>query len=244
MQARLIPNSGERVLVVGQTGSGKTALVTHLLQHIPHAPIIIYDTKDEPKFLKLKASRAVTTMAEAAQLIEDKTVDYIVVRPDISLLNKPEMLDEMLYFHYINFHNIVAYIDEAYTFHSNGRAHSGLMALLTRGRSKGITTIISSQRPVMLSRFCVTEAQKVFALRLGDKADRKRLSDVIPNFDDKPLPPKFGFYFYEVGDEDVELFRPVPLDPSLDTGYIDTDPKRIETGSDESPVNETRHHWI
>jgi hypothetical protein len=158
----------------------------------------------------------------------------------------------MLWYHYLHFKHCPAYIDEAYTFQINGRAGRGLLALLTRGRSRGISTIISTQRPVRLDRACITEARKVYVFALSDNADKKRLDDVIPNFSKLPRPPKHGFYFFEVGMDDPTLMQPIKLDPAFDTGYTDKAGEVKATG-DEMPhgVDEPsaphmlpRHIWV
>lgn len=239
-----IPERGERALIVGQTGSGKTAFVVWMLARVPIAPIIIYDTKDEPKFRRLPNSRVVVTMPEVAAAYEDETIDYIIVQPPVEMLGKPDELDEYLYYHYTHLRDSVAYIDEAYTFHNNGRPYKGLIALLSRGRSRGIMTIISTQRPQGIARLCITEAQKVYVFRLADKQDRKRIGDVIPDFGDYPLPPKHGFYYFESGEDSANLFQPVKLDRELDTGYTDTQSNE-ENLPNSVPIHPTtKHIWV
>lgn len=244
MKNTFLPGRGERALIVGQTGSGKTAFCVWMMYRIPIAPIVIYDTKDEPKFKKLPNSRIVESPNEALAAYNDETIDYVIVRPPVELLGEPDKLDEYLFFHYTHFRDSVAYIDEAYTFHAHGRAFKGLIALLSRGRSRGITTIISSQRPMMISRLCITEAQKVYAFRLSDRQDRKRLADIIPNFDDYKQPAKHGFYYFESGDDGAHLFRPVKLDRSLDTGYTDEPQSEQDSGSHLNQSPATKHIWV
>ena len=239
-----IPENGERALIVGQTGSGKTAFATWLMARIPIAPIIIYDTKEETKFPKLPNSVIVNDINGVANEYENPEVDYIIFRPPVELLSKPLELDALLMFHYTNFRNSVCYIDEAYSFHNQGRAGPGLVALMTRGRSRSITTIISSQRPAMLSRFAITESQKIYVFRLADKADRKRLSDVIPNFADLDLPPKHGFYYFESGEDFPELFKPIKLDAALNTGYTDEALPDNEIGKEQISEHLSKHVWI
>lgn len=239
-----LPEHGERALVVGQTGSGKTVFVIWMLYRIPTAPIIIYDTKEELKFNKLPNSKVVETVEQVKQAYADPDIDYIVVRPPVEILGDPEDLDAYLFYHYTHLRDSVAYIDEAYTFHNNGRPYKGLIALLSRGRSRGITTIISTQRPQGISRLCITEAQKAYIFRLQDRLDRKRISDVIPNFDDYPMPVKHGFYYFESGDDKATLFRPVKLDRQLDTGYTDSAVEG-EKGIEQIPKEPvTKHIWV
>lgn len=240
----LIPASGERALIVGQTGGGKTALATFILMRIPVAPCILYDTKEEAKFPKLPNSIIVETMTECAKEYDNPEIDYIIVRPPLDLLDKPKELDEYLLYHYHNFKHSTAYIDEAYSFHHNSRPGTGLIGLFTRGRSRGITTIISTQRPRHISLFLMSEAQKVFVLSLGLKDDRKRMGDVIPGFESLPLPPKYGFYFFESGDTAAQLFKPIKLDPILNTGYTDNQPVEEDHSNISLDNPATKHVWI
>lgn len=243
-QVSIIPQKGEHALIVGQNGSGKTAFACWLLMRIPEAPIVIYDTKIEPKFTKLPNSKVITTMDEALKLKDDVTVDYIIVQPPVEFMREPKLLDDMLWYHFIHFQNCPAYVDEAYTFHVNGRAGQGLTALLTRGRSKGISTIISTQRPVLLSRFCITESKKVYIFRLSDRSDRKRLNDVVPDYADMEQPIKYGFYFFEVGMDNPVLFKPITLDKDFDTGYTDNGGGNIIDHGDDTTQSPIKAVWI
>jgi len=241
-KVNLIPQAGERALIVGQTGSGKTAFACWLMLRIPETPIIIYDTKIEPKFRALPNSTVVHNIMAAKTVMEESLeFDYIIVEPDDELLDKPEELDAMLMFHYRHMHNTVAYIDEAATFHRNGRAFAGILALMSRGRSKGITTICSTQRPRGISRSLITEAQKIYVMYLADLDDKKRLNDVIPNYAKLPNPVKHGFYYFESAWESPILFRPVTLDKALDTGYTDKTQSNII-----EPAYNTgdKHLWV
>lgn len=229
----IIPQLGERALIVGQTGSGKTAFATWLLRHIPQSPVIIYDTKIEPKFEALPHSAVVESTTGIHELLEQNEHDYIIVRPNASLLADWQTLDKYLLYHYNYFHGLPAYIDEAYTFHSQGGGSGpGLMALLTRGRSKGITTIISSQRPKRISIMCITEAQKLFAFRLQFIQDRKRIDELIDDYSKFPNPPKHHFYFVDMAEtEKPVLMSPVKLDEKVKSGYTD----QVESAEAEAP---------
>lgn len=230
----IIPERGERALIVGQTGSGKTGFATWLLKRIPTAPIVIYDTKIEPKFEALGHSIVVPSVTAARGVIDQGEHDYIIVRPADDLLHDHEALDGMLYSHYMHLQGIDAYIDETYSFHSaGGRAGKGLIALLTRGRSKGITTIMSTQRPVHLSRFALTEAQRFYIFWLGHEDDHKTIAKIIPGFDKLKPPPEYYFYYYNNREKQIKLFKPVKLDEQVAAGYTDT----IETETDHETVS-------
>jgi hypothetical protein len=238
-----VPQLGERALIVGQTGSGKTIFAIWLLERIPFAPIFIYDTKIEPKFEALPKSVVVETLEQASVAYLDVTKDYIIIRPPIELMDKPEELDKYLLYHYHHFHHSCAYIDEGYTFHSNSRAYPGIIALMTRGRSKGITTILSSQRPRGVSRFLISESQKFYIFRLQDKDDRKRIADVIPNFHNLEQPPKHSFYYFESGDDNPVLFSPIKVDKKFEQGYVDKQVEQGETSGEKLP-EVAPHIWV
>jgi hypothetical protein len=220
-ESELIPQKGERALIVGQTGTGKTFLVIWLLERMAGSPFVIYDTKSEDKFTKLPSSAVVTSWSQVLDAIDDHELDYIIFRPPVSDIAEPKILDGYLQRHYDDLPDVAAYVDEIYTFHNGGRAGPGLLALLTRGRSRGISTIISTQRPAWLSNFALTEAQKFYVLNLIDKKDKKRLGDVIPDFADAPRLDPYHFYFYLSGSEKYLLMKPVKADKKFITGYVD-----------------------
>jgi DNA helicase HerA-like ATPase len=225
----LIPQAGERALIVGQTGGGKTRFATWLLRRVEQSPIVIYDTKEEPHFLTLPYVSIATSLKEVTEQIRKSESDYIIFRPPLSITADPTMLDNLLLYHYHNFKGVPAYIDEIYSFHNSARAGAGLIGLLTRGRSRGITTIMSTQRPAWLSMFAISEAQKLYIFNLSLNDDKKKIAGAgISNFENLPRPPKFGFWFFVQGTDKPVLYSPVKLERGDKGGYTD------DTASDAS----------
>lgn len=221
MAHNIVPDRGERGFICGQTGSGKTAFAVWLLSYMPGT--LIYDTKEENKFKSLPNSIQVKTMEEAIKAFRDKKAawDFVIIRPSVVETLEPDILDAMLHVHYDQLRGIGAYIDEVFMFHNGGRVGAGLMSLLTRGRSRGITLTMSAQRPAWLSRFCLTESQRFYIFRLVDRADRTRLTEIIPNLSRDTQPDKYHFQYFDFDLESPVYFSPVPLDKTNSADYVD-----------------------
>lgn len=218
MAKSIVPKHGERALVIGQTGSGKTAFARFLLSKMPGS--IIYDTKTEPKF-KALTNVVVSNVEQAIQAFKkDEELDYVIVQPPVHVTFDPKLLDEMLMEHYERCRNVTAYIDEVFQFHVGGKAGPGLLALLTRGRSRGISTVMCTQRPAWLSRFCLTESQRFYVFNLTDKRDWKTVSEIIPEIEQMPKLKRYHFYYYDFDMERPELYAPIKLTDGEDS-YTD-----------------------
>lgn len=241
------PEKGERAISIGQTGSGKTTFNRWLLDRLPDSPTVVYDTKHDPKFNELKNNRVVHTMSQAQEAIDDLSVDYIIIRPPPRMIASPQSLDLMLEYHEANWHGIDAYIDELIHFHSGGRAFAGMTGLFTRGRSRGITTIGSTQRPAWVSGFIFSEAQLFYLFYLGRKSDKKRVDDFIDGYDrmESPRPPAFHA-FRQGSMKPPELMPAVPVADIDKLGYTDhlksAETADSEAGPDEKPRGP--HVWI
>lgn len=208
---------GERGLLVGQSGSGKTYAAAWMLRHASQR-VVLFDTKTEPVFERLpieyESLAIVTTRAEMKREIADdrKGADYILVRPSIAEISDPFAIDEYLSEIYHSFTNIFVYIDEAYQFHRGTQAGPGLIGILTRGRARGITTLVSTQRPAWITRFALTESNRFYVFRLIDSKDWARLGDVIPSIPKDGINlPRYQYIYYVQGDD--AYTRMAPLSP-------------------------------
>ena len=214
----IILDSGQRGILIGRTGSGKTWGGIFQLQnsHSPH--VIVLDTKGEPAFNTLALDGETQDFYYSGdefikQLKSREWPNYMIVRPSPEEIAEPLEMDRILMAIYNAGRECLTYIDEAYQWHVNGRAGAGLVGLLTRGRSKGMSTLISTQRPAWISRFCFSEAEKFYIYRLLDNRDTKTISEYIPlDKTEKPL-PRYHFWYYDNLDDDCReclLYRPVP----------------------------------
>lgn len=225
MALNIVPEAGERGIIIGQTGSGKTAFNVWLLSFMPGT--VIYDTKIEPKFNALPNSVIVYNWDDVVKAFskkqqQEKPIDYVIFRPPVSELTDPDILDNYLQLHYNAMRGVNIYVDEIYMFHKNARPGPGLVSVLTRGRSRRITCLMSTQRPRWLSGFCMTESQRFYIFRIISREDRMTLNGIVPDIRELPMAAKYHFYYYDHDLEAPIYFNPVPLDVGEADAYTDT----------------------
>lgn len=214
----MLLNKGERGLLIGRTGSGKTQNAIFQLKNAPIWPVIIFDTKIEDAFFSVPEGDETLDVIESLEEFDNASKaprktwpDFFLVRPAMHEAQDPDLLDEYSRIAYQRFGPAFIYYDELYNWHNQGRAGSWFTGLLTRGRSKGKTVLMASQRPSWVSRFCLTEAEKFYLHQLTDNRDLKTLSEVIPGLEESGPPPKYHFWHFNHGEhEKPQLYLPVP----------------------------------
>lgn len=228
MDQRLNVPSGKRVGIIGPTGSGKSEGMLFLLAH-DRQPQIILDTKIEPAFERLeniivhdglanfdpakefKKFRERQEHAGHAGYLHTAPQPRFLVRP-LEDENNPEDLDDFIYSLYQGCRNVSIAIDEMLSLMIGGSAGAGVIALMTRGRSRGLTTYYGSQRPSWISLFCLSEADYFMLFRLNLQEDRDRMRKVIGD-DHEEMESKLArhhFYWYNVSENALTSFTPVP----------------------------------
>lgn len=222
----ILLDPGQRGIIIGQTGSGKTLGAIWHMQQAPFDNVIVLDTKGEPNFNKLarddETINFYNSAAAFSSALKKPLANFSIVRPEPNELIDLDYLDSVLMDIYNRGRECLVYVDEAYQWHINGRAGAGLTGLLTRGRSKGISTLLSTQRPAWISRFCFSESQKFYVYKLSDKRDVKTVSEHIPELFSYFVVKPYHFWFYDnASDMDqAGFFKPVPM-PDLKNLAVD-----------------------
>lgn len=174
------PEEGYHTAVLGTTGSGKSTLAAFLISRAPFhlRPQYVIDIKYEKIFAGVTRAREVGV----TERITHHPGLYIV-RPRPDQQDEIEEWFERLWHH----GDAGLYIDEAYLVPDK----RWLRNLLAQGRSRGITVIAASQRPVDVPRAVFTEASYLSVFRLNDDDDKKRVRNFTPK----------GMMFDEAGNE-------------------------------------------
>jgi hypothetical protein len=206
---------GKHAVIVGKNGGGKSQQLMTLARNNTQR-VVILDTKIDDDFLYLNDKNETLKVAdsylEMIRLLNKQDFDYLIVRPVDQELSDPEALDNYLKV-LAGCKNLSIFIDEGYQFHNGGRAGSGYVSILTRGRSRRLSLIVCTQRPVWLSVFTFSEATYFFIYELNMLIDKKKLREFIPLADNFNL-RKFYYYFYDTNEgvviecEPVALFKP------------------------------------
>ncbi len=201
-QVRLA-DASHRLVVIGRTGTGKTqAGLWHLsLKNFRKFPWIMYDAKGDELMTEISKIPGVQHIG----------FDHIPKHPGLYYIRatppamKSEAMEAMLW----RIHskkNTGLFFDEGFPLDPRSGA---LNTIYTQGRSLRIPTITLTQRPSWLSRFTFTQADFFQLFALNDADDRKTVKKFIPVDSERDL-PRFHSWWYDVADNRVAEFSPVP----------------------------------
>ena len=177
-------------MIVGRTGSGKSTLARAIL--LQYRYVVVIDTKQE------------FDLPEAEIITDPRKLARLGKRHERPIVYRPA--DE---FDTLDYHNQVlvwafrrgnctVYVDEVFDLMRGNTVAPALIKLLKQGRSKGIRTIVSTQRPRSIPVSLLSESDHYYMFELLLADDRKRMAEVMGPAVLGELPHPYDFWYYDV----------------------------------------------
>lgn len=104
------------------------------------------------------------------------------------------------------------FVDEVYAISNRGNVTSyppAYLALLTRGRSRGITVWSGMQRPRLVPGFVFTEGTHFYVFRVADAMDRKRIAEFTLAEMRDFWPERYAFAYYNRLEHEIVYSTPL-----------------------------------
>lgn len=180
------PELNSRAVFVGQTGSGKTTAARLMLLRIPaYKFVIVYDVKGQMKRKEWPGFEFVSSFDELKKKAELQSSGIYVYPKLVFQPNIYEVPDENdlepadRFFKFVYFRtNTVVYVDEVYGVTTGRRIPFHFKAILTRGRERGITCFMATQRPAEIPQFILSESENFYVFQLQMPQDKKRIREI------------------------------------------------------------------
>jgi hypothetical protein len=219
--ARTIPDTQHRTVIIGRNGSGKSVAGAHTLllyrERYPTFPWIIFNPKGDKLLDSIGAERADLTKHLTKHPLGEGMRIYSPVPETDDDEHVNAILEQALWHE-----NVGLYFDEGYSIPTNSKPYRRAQ---TQGRSKRVPIITLTQRPVFLDKFTFTEASFFQVFDLVDTNDKKKVRENTGiQMDERLLP--YHSHWYEVNSGRRYKMTPVPNEDVILQRFRDLQPKK------------------
>lgn len=166
-----LPSTSDRVIFLGNSGEGKSHLARGLLERMPN--VIILNTKHDPFFESIV--HGVVYRDDAIVDVGPGRYDY---RPsDPFYRGHPRYnpaIAENFFKRMLDRGNVIVYVDELVDICPSAQRYPfGLQKIVKQGRWRHVGLWGSTQEPIRVPSFCLSQAQHRYLFYLGWPAHRK-----------------------------------------------------------------------
>lgn len=184
----------DRAVLIGATGSGKTVLAQYLVEDNEKRNSVVYNNKPSDRILETwtKTQRNIENFQE----LETAEEERLIYTPPLKETLSQDLQDEFFGWIYERRYTRL-YIDEATSLRGGVNPSYYLQACLCRGRERGISTIVATQRPARVPLIITSEAEHFYIFRLNKLGDRQRVyDDTGISVDEQTDLERFEFIYY------------------------------------------------
>lgn len=185
----------DRGCLIGATGSGKTFLGRYLVEDVDKPYSVVYDAK-----ISDSISKWGHTFIEDFGQLQESEAKRIVYRPNYREAVDPVLQDQFFEWVYLRKHTRL-FVDEAYAVAGGSNPSFHFQACLSRGRERGISTLVGTQRPTRIPLVTLSEAEHFYVFRLTWPGDRKRVEELsggLITVEDQLDLNEYEFFYFNV----------------------------------------------
>lgn len=185
----------DRAILIGRTGCGKTSLAKYLLDDPNKLHSVVYDPKASSAIEKwTKTYKQYTKLSDLQYADEAK----LIYTPNVYEEQDAQTQDDFFNWVYWRYYTRL-YIDEAYALIGGTRPSRNLLACLSRGRERGISTITAVQRPRNFPIVLMSEAEHSYIFALRTPEDQSRVAEyTMLSVDAQMDLDEHEFYYFNV----------------------------------------------
>lgn len=180
----------DRGVLIGATGSGKTFLGRYLVEDAEKPYSVVYDAKISDSIGEWD-HKIITDFDELVESPERR----IIYRPNYIEAVNPVEQDAFFEWVYLR-KNTRLFVDEAYAVTGGTNPSFHFQACLARGRERGISTLVATQRPHRIPLVTLSEAEHYWIFRLTLLNDRRRVEEITGITAEEQLDLKNHEFFY------------------------------------------------
>ena len=188
----------DRGVLIGKTGCGKTTLAKFLVEDHIKPFSVTWNPKGSDNVFAWK-HKHVSTLSELYDAGEDEKYPRIIYTPHPLIAEDEKNQEEFFYWIYERKYTRV-YIDEATAIaYSANKVPRFLLAILNRGRERGISTLTATQRPSGVPMNILSESENYYVFKTLLPQDKQRVELITGiSVEDQNDLNDYEFYYFNV----------------------------------------------